>query len=56
MRPTPSQPLTMSSAVHEPELDELLDDPIMTLLLHSDGLRHADMLPLIQEWQRGIAA
>lgn len=40
----------------EPLLDELLADPIMELLLASDGLSRTEILPLLEDARRHKAA
>lgn len=36
---------------NEPQLDELLMDPILRILLQYDGLSLQELMPLMQEWQ-----
>ncbi len=36
---------------NEPNIDELLQDPIMRILMHYDGMSVKEFVPLMQEWQ-----
>lgn len=35
----------------EPEMEELLSDPIVRILMHYDGLSLSEFIPIMHQWQ-----
>jgi hypothetical protein len=56
--PTAPLPETVSHEPHshEPDVQELLDDPIAQLLMQTDGVQRAHLDPLLQEIMQRIDA
>lgn len=39
----------------EPEMEELLSDPIVRILMHYDGLSVREFLPIMSQWKSASA-